>query len=69
MNGRIDQEFWECLDQNQKNDLVYKSLVSINEKLDYRYKLYLVIALVMGFVGGIFGHIGEGCFKWLGIIK
>ena len=69
MNGNIDEKFWDGLDQGQKNDLVFKSLVAINEKLNYRYKLFLTIALIMGFIGGIFGHLGEGCFKWLGILK
>lgn len=69
MNGKIDEKFWDCLDQDQKNDLVFRCLVEINNKLNFRYKLYLAVALVMGFVGGIIGHIGEPFFVWLGLMK
>ena len=69
MNGTIDKSFWDTIDQDHKNDLVFKALLEINAKLDFRYKLFMSIAVILGFIGGIVGHIGEGCFKFLGIIK
>lgn len=69
MNGNIDERFWYNLSQEQKNELVFKAMFDINKKLDHRYKLFLTIAVFMGFIGGVLGHVGEGCFRWLGIIK
>ena len=69
MNGNIDQAFWDCLNQDQKNDLVFKGLLEINQKLNFRHKLFVGIAVTLGFIGGIVGHLGEGCFRWLGLIK